>query len=116
MSATPNAILSFVDIRGMLTSILSDNFSNFVSKDKNLENWVRRKKLNDLISTTKAKVPRYFIPPRGPHHVGVYERMVGVAKRALESLCYYSDLTVDEFSTVAYKVANLVYSRPYTFT
>ncbi len=44
--------------------------------------------------------------------MGVYERMVGVAKRALESLCHYSDLTVDEFLTVAYKVANLVYSRP----
>ncbi len=38
--------------------------------------------------------------------------MVGVAKRALESLCHYSDLTVDEFQTVAYKVANLVNSRP----
>jgi hypothetical protein len=38
--------------------------------------------------------------------------MVGVAKRALESLCHYSDLTVDEFRTMAYKVANLVNSRP----
>ena len=43
---------------------------------------------------------------------GVYERMVGVAKRALESLCHYSDLTVHEFRTMAYKVANLVNSRP----
>jgi len=34
--------------------------------------------------------------------------MVGVAKRALESLCHYSDLTLDEFQTIAYKVANLV--------
>ena len=37
--------------------------------------------------------------------------MVGVAKRALESLCHYSDLSVDEFRTEAYKVANLVNSR-----
>ncbi len=44
--------------------------------------------------------------------MGVYERIVRVAKRALESLCHYSDLTVDEFQTVAYKVANLVNSRP----
>jgi hypothetical protein len=96
----------------MPTSILSDNFSTFVSKDKDLENWVRTIQLDDLISTTKAKVQWHFIPPRGPHHGGVYERMVGVAKRALESLCHYSDLTVDEFRTMAYKVANLVNSRP----
>ncbi len=112
MSATLNAISRFVDIWGMPTSILSDNFSTLVSKDKDLESWVRTIQLNDLISTTKAKVHWYFIPPRGPHHRGVYERMVGVAKRALESLCHYSDLTVDEFWTVAYKMANLVNSRP----
>ena len=104
MSATLNAISSFVDVRGMPTSILSDNFSTFVSKDKDLENWVRTIQLDDLISTTKAKVQWHFIPPRGPHHGG--------AKRALESLCHYSDLTVDEFWTMAYKVANLVNSRP----
>ncbi len=97
MSATLNAISRFVDIRGMLTSILSDNFSTFISKDKDLESWVRTIQLNDLISTTKAKVHWYFIPPRGPHHGGVYERIVGVAKRALESLCHYIILTPNHF-------------------
>ncbi len=92
MSATLNAISSFVDIRGMPTSILSDNLSTVVSKDKDVENWVRTILLDDLISTTKAKVHWYFIPPRGPHHGGVYKLMVGVAKGALESLCHYSDL------------------------
>jgi hypothetical protein len=112
MSASLNVILRFVNIRGMLTSILSDNFLTFISKDKDLENWERSIQLDDLISTTKAKVHWYFIPPRGPHHGSGYERMVGVAKRALESLCHYSYLTVDEFWTMAYKVANLVNSRP----
>jgi hypothetical protein len=37
--------------------------------------------------------------------------MVGVVKRALESQCHYSELTVDEFWTMAYRVANLVNSR-----
>jgi len=56
MSATLNVISRFVNIRGMPTLILSDNFSTFVSKDKDLENWVRTIQLEDLISTTKAKV------------------------------------------------------------
>jgi hypothetical protein len=34
MSATLNAITKFVDIKGLPASILSDNFSMFVSKDK----------------------------------------------------------------------------------
>jgi hypothetical protein len=37
--------------------------------------------------------------------------MVRVAKRVLESLCHTSDLTVDEFWTLAYRVASLVNSR-----
>ncbi len=63
MSATLNAISRFVDIRGMRTSILSDNFSTFVSKDKDLENWVRTIQLDDLISTTKPKFNGTFSLP-----------------------------------------------------
>ncbi len=43
---------------------------------------------DDLIATTKANVCWKFIPPRGPHHGGIYERMVRVAKRVLENLCH----------------------------
>jgi hypothetical protein len=97
MSATLNAISKFVDIRGMPHSILSDSFSTFVSKDKELESWVRSIQIDDLIATTKANVCWKFIPPRGTHQGGIYERMVGVAKRVLQSLCHTSDLRVDEF-------------------
>jgi hypothetical protein len=83
-----------------------------MSKDKELESWVRSIQIDDLIATTKANVCWKFISPRGPHHGGIYEQMVGVAKRVLESLCHTSDLTVDEFRTLAYGVASLVNSRP----
>jgi hypothetical protein len=69
----------------MPTSILCDNFLTVISKDNDLEKWVRTIQLDDVISTMKAKVHWYFIPPRGPHHGGVYEHMVGVVKRAQES-------------------------------
>jgi len=71
MSATLNAISRFVNIRGMQTSILSDNFSTFISKDKDLENCVRTEQLNDLISITKAW---YFTGTTGHWfgcHIGV---------------------------------------------
>jgi hypothetical protein len=76
-----------------------------MSKDKELESWVRSIQIEDLIANTKANVCWKFIPPRGPHHG------VGEAKRSLESLCHTSDLTVDEFRTLAYRVASLVNSR-----
>jgi len=111
MSATLNAISRFVDIGEMPHLILSDNFSTFVSKDKELEVWVRSIQIDNLIATTKANVCWKFIPPRRPHHGVIYECMVGVAKRALESLCHKSDLTVDAFRTLAYRRASLVNSR-----
>ena len=37
MSAAFNGISMFFNIRGMLISILSENFSTFVSEDKDLE-------------------------------------------------------------------------------
>jgi hypothetical protein len=86
--------------------------TKFVSKDKESESWVRSIQIDNLITTTKANVCYKFIPPRGPHHGGIYERMVGVAKRVLESLFHTSDLTVDEFRTLAYRVASLVNIRP----
>jgi hypothetical protein len=97
MSATLNAISRFVDIGEMPHLILSDNFSTFVSKDKELEVWVRSIQIDNLIATTKANVCWKFIPPRRPHHGVIYECMVRVAKRVLESLCHKSDLTVDAF-------------------
>jgi hypothetical protein len=76
------------------------------ARDKELEGWVRSIQIDDLIATTKANVCWKFIPSRGPQHGGIYERMVRVAKRVLESLCHTSDLTVDEFRTLAYLAPN----------
>jgi len=68
MSATLNAISRFVDIRGMPHSILSDNFSTFVSKDKELESWVRSIQIDDLIATTKAMfVGNSYLLEEGNH-------------------------------------------------
>jgi hypothetical protein len=61
MSAALNGISIFVNIRGMLISILSENFLTFVQV---FRNWVRTMQLGDLISTIKANVQWHFIPQR----------------------------------------------------
>ena len=113
-SSVANAISRFVDVRGMPTDILSDNWSSFVTKDKELESWVRFLDKDSIIKATKANVDWHFTPPKGPHHGGVYEIMVKATKRAFKGLLPKSDLTFDEFRTLVSKCMGLVNCRPLT--
>ena len=112
LSHVVNALSRFIDLRGIPTKILSDNFSTFCSKDKDLEAWVKTIDQGMLITQVKADIDWIFTPPYGPHHGGIYEIMVKATKRALKSLCSLSDLTMDEFRTFVSRVAVLVNSRP----
>jgi hypothetical protein len=110
--AVVNAISRFIDVRGMPSEILSDNFSTFASPEKELEGWVRFLDTDGIIKSTKANINWRFTPPRGPHHGGVYEIMVKATKRALKTLCGHSDLDSDEFRTFVSRVASLINGRP----
>ena len=114
LSYVVNAISRFIDLRGIPNKILSDNFSTFCSKDKDLQSWVRSIDQGLLLTSVQANIDWSFTPPYGPHHGGIYEIMVKATKRALKSLCSLSDLTMDEFRTFVSRVAVLVNSRPLT--
>jgi hypothetical protein len=106
-----NALSRFIDIRGIHSKILSDNFSTFCSREKDLEVWVKTIDQGLLITQTKADIDWSFTPSYGPHHGGIYEIMIKATKRALKSLCSLSDLTMDECRTFVSRVAVLVNSR-----
>jgi hypothetical protein len=108
------AFSRFISIRGMPTEFLSDNWSTFVSKDKELENWVRNLSFEDVITRVSSQVIWRFTPPYGPHHGGVYEVMVKATKRSLDSICRYPDLDFDEFQTFVAATASLLNGRPLT--
>ena len=113
MTAVMHAFSRFVDARGMPTDILSDNFSTFVSKDKELESWVRYLNKDDIIDSVLADVKWHTTPPLGPHHGGIYESMVKSAKRALKELTPERVLLdFDTFRTLVSRAAYLVNSRP----
>jgi hypothetical protein len=63
----------FIAYRGCPTDFLSDNWKTFVSKDKELKNWVRNISVLDTITKKHAEINWHFTPPHGPHHGGVYE-------------------------------------------
>jgi hypothetical protein len=109
-----NAISRFVDLRGMPTEILSDNWKAFITDDKELQSWVRQLDFDLITKPTEANVKWHFTPPYGPHHGGIYETMVKSAKRALATLGGKSDLTMDEFRTFISRCGALLNGRPLT--
>jgi hypothetical protein len=96
-----NALSRFIDVRGIPSKILSDNFSTFCSKEKDLEGWVKTIDQGLLITKTKADIEWIFTPPYRPHHGGIYEIMVKATKKALKSLCSLSDLTIWYFGQLS---------------
>ena len=112
MTAVMNALSRFVDLRGMPTDILSDNFSTFISKDKELQSWVRYLDKDMLIETAKAEINWHFTPPLAPHQGGIYESMVKSAKRALKTIADRENLNFDEFRTFVSNSAAMLNGRP----
>ena len=113
-SSVMNAFSRFIDVRGMPQEFLSDNWSTFVSPDKEIQNWVRSLSEDLIIRKTCANATWHFTPPYGPHHGGIYETMVKASKRALKAIFYQGDLTMDEFRTAISRCASILNGRPLT--
>jgi hypothetical protein len=114
-----NAVSRFIDMRGIPSDILSDNWSTFVSPEKELESWVKSLNQDLIIKKVPADINWIFTPPYGPHHGGVYEIMVKSFKRSFYALLENNmrpDLTMDEFRTLISRCAALVNGRPLTRT
>jgi hypothetical protein len=108
------AFTRFIAYRGMPTDFLSDNWSTFVSDDKELEGWVRNLNQQDIISKVSAAINWHLTPPYGPHHGGTYEIMIKATKRCLKSFCRHPDFTLDEFQTFVARAASMLNGRPIT--
>ncbi len=52
----------FIAYRGCPTDFLSDNWKTFISKDKELEHWVRNISVLDTITSKHAEINWHFTP------------------------------------------------------
>jgi hypothetical protein len=112
-----NAISRFVDIRGVPTSITSDNQTSFAKANQDLRDWIGSLDFKKIIKETRNYRDRggihwFFNPPLAPHFGGVFEIIVKAAKRALYATIGQADLHEECFRTAVSKVAWMLNQRP----
>ncbi len=107
------ALQRFVARRGRPTTIRADNGSNFVAASTDLEAFWKKAERR-----TKEKWPQIewkFNPPRAPHMGGIFERMIGAAKRALyHTFRVDMPVTRQQFHTALTVVEGILNTRPIT--
>lgn len=111
-----NALRRFYAIRGKVTIIRSDNGTNFVGAANelglNVINVEDRPIVNFLNSNGTSWI---FNPPHSSHMGGVWERMIGVTRRILDSmLLEYGgrSLTHEVLTTFLAEASAIINSRP----
>nr|CAH7732585.1 unnamed protein product [Callosobruchus chinensis] len=114
-----NALNRFVARRGLPNVLYSDNATNFVGAHRKLS------KVYDFLAKT-SKDPAVsefllsnsmqwkFIPPRSPHHGGLWEAAVKGAKFHLDRILNNNCLTFEQLATVFAQMEAIMNSRPLT--
>ena len=96
-AATINALRRFFARRGTPVLLVSDNATNFVAADNDLQLIFKSSPLQDFLAN--KEINWKFIPPHAPHFGGIWERLIRSCKEALYSVIGSQTLTDDTFVT-----------------
>ena len=105
----------FIARRGKPTVIYSDNGTNFVGTNREIQeclNGWNQDKIAGALS--KERMQWVFNPPAAPHKEGVWERLVRSCKKALDVVLQNQVLTDEVLLTAITEVESLVNSLPLT--
>ncbi|XP_053685846.1 uncharacterized protein LOC128735386 [Sabethes cyaneus] len=113
--ACKKAIRRFIARRGSPQVIYSDNGTNFVGANRELQEEMKR--INEELGSTftNAHTQWRFNPPAAPHMGGCWERMVRAVKAALAFVPVVRKLDDESFATALVEAESMVNSRPLTF-
>lgn len=111
------ALHRFTARRGKPSAIHSDNGTNFVGTHNYLEALSEFFKNNDLKSAIDSfceeqNIQWHFIPPRSPHHGGLWEAGVKAVKHHLRRITNEHPLSFEELTTLAARIEGCLNSRP----
>ena len=97
---------------GWPRDMLSDNGTNFVGGDRELQELVQNLDQDKTQRMTSNEGNRWhWNPPLTPHFGGVFERMIRSAKRPIQAILGNADVKDEELMTVFTGVESLLNSR-----
>ena len=107
----------FVARRGCPNAIWTDNGSNFVGAQRELQEIYtlleNQQTKGDIINFLNARrITWHFSPGRAPHHGGIWEAAVKSAKTLIRKILGPLTLTTEEFYTIICDVEATLNSRP----
>ena len=110
-----NAFFRMASRRGLPSDVLSDNGTNFVGANNELEELAafEREKIQE--KTTSYGVNWPFNPPFPPHFSGVHEVMIKAAKKGTYAILSNADVTDEELLIAVVGAEGLINSRPLTY-
>lgn len=107
----------FIGRRGNPHCIFSDNATNFVgakNKLKELVTFLNKRETTESVSNflNSTRIEWKLIPPRSPHHGGLWEAGIKSAKYHLARMLGTQVLTFEQFATVLAQIEAVLNSRP----
>ncbi|XP_029157246.1 uncharacterized protein LOC114929752 [Nylanderia fulva] len=114
-----NVFKRFISRRGYPANIYSDNGLNFVGAEHELNELVvlfKNQKFQHEIAgyMSDKNVQWHFISPRAPHHGGLWEAAVKMAKVHISRITKDAHLRYEELQTLLIQVEAILNSRPLT--
>ncbi len=101
----------FISRRNPPSRIYSDNATNFVGAEAKLN--LSDPEIQDSVHV--RNIDWRFITPRAPHHGGIWEAAVKVAKEHLLKATKDQVLTLEEYFTVFTRIEGIMNSRPISY-
>ena len=109
------ALMRFLNRRGHVKELWSDNGSNFVGADREIREYLEKMDQEKLERRCMERGCKWtFHPPGASHMSGVWERMVRVVKRSLKAIVGKEPLNDDVLNTLFTEAERIANSRPLT--
>ena len=108
-------LIRFLNRRGHVKEIRSDNGTNFVGAERNIQDAIKQLDKTKLTSELATRGCNWvFHPPGASHMSGVWERLVRTVKRSLKAIVGKDLVNEEVLYTVFTEAERIANSRPLT--
>lgn len=110
-----NALRRFVCRRGQVSTLRSDNGTNFIGAERELREALAALNHSRIQGAVlQDGIKWVFNPPTASHHGGIWERVIRMIRRTLTSVLKQQTLNDETFHTVLCEVEAILNDRPIT--